>query len=96
MNTYIYKITNIERDAAGIAVACSFNITVSDGVDSFAHQFHTGFTPAPINPIPYNQLTEADVISWVKVLVGKESEEAADGELLSYKSRKNVSIGLPW
>ena len=96
MNTYQYKITNIERDLNGIAVACSFDITVSDGVDSLTHNFHTGFTPPPVNPIPFNQLTQTEVIGWVQALVGKDSEQLADGELQAFKSRKNILTGLPW
>ena len=33
MNTYLYKITDLQRDKDGIIVTDAFTITASDGVD---------------------------------------------------------------
>ena len=98
MNTYEYQITDMQRNASGIVVAVAFSINVSDGTDSFVHNFHTALTAASGNPIPYEQLKETDVIGWVKELVQKDSEEQADAELEAYKIRKNQTVlsGTPW
>lgn len=95
-NTYEYKITDMQRDAAGIVVAVSFTVTASDGTDSFTHNYQTAL-PAPKDKItPFADLTEAKIIDWVKELVGTGTEEQADAELAAFKLRKEVKSGTPW
>ena len=65
-NTYDYKVTNLIRDPQGIVVTASFTITASDGVDSFTHNYNTGFANKPVTPTPFEDLTEAKVIEWIK------------------------------
>lgn len=98
-NTYEYKVTDMQRDAdSGIVIAASFTITASNGEDSFTHNYYTAF-PAPKDDIiPYDDLTEAEVIAWIQELVGKQSEEQADAELAAYieRSKNVVDNGVPW
>jgi hypothetical protein len=88
----------MNRNANGIVLSVSFSINVSDGTDSFVHNFNTALMPPSANPIPYDQLKETDVIDWVKNLVQQESEEQADAELVAWKIRKTLQIntGVPW
>ena len=96
MNTYDYKITDMQRDANGIVVAVSFTVTASDGTDSFTHNYQTAL-PAPKDTvIPFAELTQPEVIDWVKELVGTGTEEQADAELAAFKLRKEVKSGTPW
>jgi hypothetical protein len=37
MNTYNYKVSDLQRDKDGIIIATSFTITASDGTDSNTH-----------------------------------------------------------
>lgn len=95
-NSYEYKIADMQRDANGIVVSVSFTVTASDGTDSFTHNYQTAL-PAPSDtPVPFEQLTEAEVIGWVKALVQAITEEQADAELAAYKQRKEVTSGTPW
>lgn len=97
-NTYEYKITDMQRDGSGIVKTVDFTITASDGTDSFTHNYFTAL-PAPKDKIiDYDKLTEANVIAWVKELVGKQSEESADAELAAWIIRKNEvqQTGMPW
>lgn len=101
MNTYTYKVTNLVRDPDGIVVTASFTITASDGVDSFTHSYNTGFANNPETPTPFEELTEAKVIEWIKRDAGAENqfEASADAELAAYKERKAapvLSAGVPW
>ena len=98
MNTYQYFITDMSRNADGIVISVSFTVTVSDGTNSFTHNFHTALTPPNENPIPFEQLKESDVIDWVKSLVQAATEEQADAELAAWKIRKSYSnqTGVPW
>lgn len=97
-NTYEYKVTNLTKDANGIVIAAAFTITASDGEDSFTHSYQTAFANKPETPTPFEALTEAKVIEWIKRNVGTQSEESADAELAAYKERqREVSSGvLPW
>ena len=100
-NTYEYKVTNLVRDPQGIVVTASFTITASDGVDSFTHSYNFGFDNKPATPTPFEDLTEAKVIEWIKRDAGAENqfEVSADAELAAYKERKAapvLSAGVPW
>lgn len=99
MNTYVYAVTNMQRDlATGIVVAAEFTVTASNGTVSFTTNNQTAFPYPKADPTPYDELTEADVITWIKELVGEQSEAQADAELEAYIERsKNVVVnGTPW
>lgn len=100
-NTYTYKVTNLIRNPEGIVVTAQFQITVSDGTDSFTHSYNFGFANNPITPTPFESLTEAKVIEWIKRDAGEENqfEKSADAELEAYKLRKSAPVltaGTPW
>ena len=96
MNTYVYKVTDLQRDANDEIITASFTITASDGVDSFTHNYHTAFKNKPVTPTAFADITEAKVIEWIKRNVGTSSEEQADAELAAFKERKEVTTGTPW
>lgn len=86
----------MQRDDKGVVVAVSFSVEASDGVDSFTHNYYTAL-PAPKDSItPFKDLSEEQVIDWVKELVGTGTEEQADAELAAFKIRKEVKSGTPW
>lgn len=98
MNTYEYNPTNLTKDQNGVVIAVQFTITASDGTDSFIVNNQTAL-PAPTGDIiPYEQLSKEEVITWIKKLVGTQSEELADAELAGYIKRKTqkTSHGTPW
>ena len=96
--TYQYEIIDMQRDGTDIVKTVTFNVVVSDEVDSFTQNFFTGLPAPKDTPIPYENLTQETVIAWVKELVGVDSEKSADAELDAYKLRKNEiqQKGTPW
>ena len=99
--TYTYKANNLIRDPDGIVVTAQFQITAADGTDQFTHNYSTGFANKPVTPTPFNDLTEAKVIEWIKRDAGAENqfEASADAELAAYKVRKAAPVmvaGTPW
>jgi uncharacterized protein YcbX len=99
MNTYVYAVTNMQRDlASGIVIAAEFTVTASNGTASFTTNNQTAFPAPKADPTPYDELTEADVIVWIKELVGEQAEAQADAELAAYIERSaNVVVnGTPW
>jgi len=98
-NTYVYAVTNMQRDlATGIVVSAEFTVTASNGTASFTTNNQTAFPYPKADPTPYDELTEADVITWIKELVGEQSEAQADAELEAYILRTATVIvnGTPW
>ena len=101
MTTYAYKVTNLIRNPDGIVVTAQFQITASDGVDSFTHSYNFGFANNPVTPTPFESLTEAKVIEWIKRDAGAENqfEASADAELAAHKVRQaapTLTSGTPW
>ena len=96
MNTYTYKPTNLVSDENGIVMAVDFTVLVSDGTDSFEINGHTGLPKPKDMIVPYQDLTQNEVIGWIKNLVGEQTEEQADAELEAYKIRLIVKNGTPW
>ena len=86
----------MQSDANGIVVAVTFTVTASDGTDSFTHNYQTALPAPKDTAIPFAKLTPPEVISWVRELVGKGTEEQADAELAAFKLRKEVKSGTPW
>lgn len=97
-NQYHYKVTQLIKDTQGIVTGASFTLEVSDGEDTFSFPSFTAFNHRPETPIPFDQLTEEKVVSWITDSVGPLTEEQADVELQAYKLRKtqNSSGPLPW
>lgn len=99
MNSYIYKITELVRDASGIVVTAHFTVTVSDGTDSVIHPFCLGFDNKPITPTAFDTLTESKVVEWITRDAQATVEEHADAELTAYKKRNatpTFTTNVPW
>jgi len=98
MNTYTYKPHNLVSDENGIVRAVDFTVLVSDGTDLFEINGHTGLPSPKDTIVPYQDLTQEEVIGWIKNLVGEQIEEQADVELNAFKLRKAkpISNGTPW
>jgi hypothetical protein len=96
--TYTYEPINLQRNQHGIVNQVQFTITASNGTDSVTVNSITGL-PAPKGTvIDYDKLSKADVIAWIKNLVGTQSEALADSELVAFIERKSEKTqnGTPW
>lgn len=95
-NTYTFTPTNLVSNSSEIVVAVDFNVTVTDGTNSFTFNGHTALNAPPATPIPYAQLTQTEVVSWIEALVGTQMQEQADAELAAYIKRTSTTNGMPW
>lgn len=85
---YIYKVTDLIRDVqTGIVVTAIFSITVRDGIDEFTVDYRCGFPPPDGSMIPYGDLTEADVINWIRSVMYQPQGPGKDDPLLPPTSR---------
>lgn len=93
--TTVWKINQLDRNTAdGFVTTAHWTCTSTDGEYSASVYASCGFYGEL--SVAYDNLTEADVLSWVWESVDKEATEAA--VLAQIEAQKNpvVASGLPW
>jgi len=94
-----WTIANLERNTAdgGVTVA-HWRCTAVDGDHSASAYGTVGFTPDPTAEgfVPYENLTEADVLAWVHGSVDKDATEAALTSKIDAEKNPTTEAGLPW
>lgn len=94
-----WTVALCEHDVAtgGITVA-HWRVTAEDG-DYTASAYGTaGFTPDATDPNfkPYDQVTEAEVLSWVWAQVDQAETEAALAAKIEADKTPTTATGTPW
>lgn len=93
------KISNLERNTAdGGVTIVHYRCELTDGDYSASSYGTVGFTPDATDPsfVPFESLTEADVVAWVEGELDVEAIEAAlTANIDEQKAPKSVA-GLPW
>lgn len=100
--TYTWKVTGIKKNTDGTVVQTYWQKTGTDengneGTFSGATPF-TG-DPTAVGYIPFESLTEDDVISWIQEVVVGSYEEHVNGQIQKQIDQKiNVveEAALPW
>jgi len=99
MTTYNWKIAQLERqtDTGGVITA-HWRVTAQDGEYTASAYGSEGFTPDPDAPgfVPFDQLTEADVLSWVYSSLNKAEMEAKLAEQIEEQKTPKTAVGVPW
>lgn len=96
-----FKIVNLDRDTAdGFVNTVHWTASQVDGEFSAGSYGTISFTKEDgINYVPYESLTEAQVIDWVKGSMGEEwrdaLEDALAANIAEQKAPKKAS-GTPW
>ena len=94
-----WTIANLERNTAdgGVTVA-HWRCTAVDGDHSASAYGTVGFTPdaSAAGFVPYENLTEADVLAWVHGSVDKDATEAALATKIDAEKNPTTEAGLPW
>lgn len=100
--TTTFKITNMDRlTADGFVVTVHWTASQTDGDYTAVPIYSTvSFTEQPGQSlIPYDQLTESQVIEWVKASLGEEGVAAIDTALaanIADQKAPKVAAGVPW
>jgi hypothetical protein len=95
----IWSIANLERNTAdGGVVVAHWRATATDGDYSASSYGTCGFSPDPSDPayIPYENLTETDVLAWVYESVDKDSVEASLAANIEEQKAPQTVVGTPW
>ena len=96
-----WSIVTLERSTAtGAVTVAHWRVDATDGEYSAGIYGSSGFDPDPTAPgfISFDQLTEADVLSWLFAQEGFGKEEKEAHLLAQLDAQKNppVVAGLPW
>jgi len=105
--TFTWSIRGLERLSSndGIEHAdwlCSASETVGTGDDAVTHVARLGgkthHTPDPSASdfINYADVTEANVLGWVKAVVGEDATETKLQAMVDEKKTPPVKTGMPW
>ena len=97
--TVTWKIANLERETEdGFIFAAHYTVNADDGTYTSGAYGSLGFE-RPDNLVPFSQLTEATVISWVKEKLGEEKVaeiEAALQSQINEQKHPTKAAGVPW
>lgn len=90
-----WKISQLDRNTAdGFVTTAHWICFGQDGDFSGSVYASCGFEGEL--SVPYEQLTEATVLSWVWAKVDKEATEAAVAAQIAEQKAPKVATGLPW
>ena len=96
--THTYKITDLEKDrSTGVVTKVFYTLTTVSGKGekvNYADEFTVTGTDSDDGFIPYNNLTESDILGWLDANVDKTTIETQTSS--SVTNRTGTSTGLPW
>ena len=100
MATFEWKVAQLERTLAdGGVTICHWRCTASEDTFSASSYGTAGFTPDPTAEgfVPYDQLTEEQVLGWVWADgVDKDATEAALQAKIGAEMNPTTAAGVPW
>lgn len=92
----VFKIANLERQAdTGLVTTVHWIATKEDG-EAVASTYASMAVEPSDDFIPFEQLTEENVIDWVKAGLDLESLEAALDAQIAEQKAPTVLSGMPW
>jgi hypothetical protein len=91
-----YKIDNLERQASDdLVIVAHWRVDAIDGEHTAGAYGSVGFTRGD-DFIPFEQLTEAQVLEWVKAQLEVEQIEAALAQIIAEQKAPSKISGTPW
>jgi hypothetical protein len=96
--TWTIPMTEYSNDDDKGVVVAHWRVSAVDG-DYTASSYGTcGFTPDPTAEgyVPFESLTEADVIAWVKAQLDEETVEASLASQIEAQKNPTTIAGTPW
>ena len=99
MIEYTWTIANLERQTeTGFVTVVHWRVSAQDGDYTASSYGTTGFNPNTKDPdfVPFDQLTEADVLEWVYASVDKAEMEANLAQQIEEQKAPKTVSGTPW
>lgn len=90
-----WKVTNLDRKTAdGFVTTAHWTATAVDGEHTASIYATVSWDGEPT--VPYAQLTEELVLSWVWLQVDKEATEEALAAQIAEQKAPSKATGVPW
>ena len=91
-----YKIDNLDRQTSdGLVITAHWRVNAVDGEHTAGAYGSVGFTRGD-DFIPFEELTEAQVLEWVKAQLEVEQIEAALAQIIAEQKAPSKISGTPW
>jgi hypothetical protein len=91
-----YKIDNLERQASDdLVIVAHWRVDAVDGEHTAGAYGSVGFTRGD-DFTPFEELTEAQVLTWVKSQLEVEQIEAALAQIIAEQKQPSKISGVPW
>jgi hypothetical protein len=96
--TYQWTIQQMDRlTSDGFVVTVHYNVLAVDGDYSASTYGTVGYTEQPGEQyVPYDQLTEQQVVGWVQESLGKDTVEASLTAQIEAQKNPVQESGVPW
>ena len=99
--TVIWNISTLERNTDNGVVVAHWRATDVDGDHSGSSYGTCGFTPdaSADGYVAYDNLTEENVIGWVKNSMGEEAVTGVEDSIAAQIAESKapaISVGTPW
>ena len=99
--TVIWNISTLERNTDNGVVVAHWRATDVDGDHSGSSYGTCGFTPdaSADGYVAYDNLTEENVIGWVKDSMGEEAVTGVEDSIAAQIAESKapaISVGTPW
>jgi hypothetical protein len=96
--SYNWQIGTMDRlTSDGFVVTVHYNVSAQDGEYNANTYGTVGYTEQPGESfVPYDQLTEAQVVGWVQESLGKDEVEASLASQIEAQKNPTQESGVPW
>lgn len=98
--TYTWRIANLERETSdGFVFTVHYSVDAADGTYTAGAYGSIGLERPETEMVPYNSLTEEQVVGWVKDKLGSETVANVEAALLGQLTEQHQptkATGLPW
>ena len=98
MNTYTWQVVQMDRKTEdGFVITVHYTVSATDGEFTASTYGTVGYTQDPTKPIiAYEDLTQVDVIGWVKESLGEVTVEESLTAQIEAQKAPATQVGLPW
>jgi hypothetical protein len=97
MMNYEWSVVQMDRQVAdGFVTTVHYNVSAVDGEFTASTYGTVGFTKEEMDYVPFEQLTQEQVIGWVQDSLGKDTVEEALATQIESKKNPVSESGLPW
>jgi hypothetical protein len=98
MTNYTWSIVDMDRlTSDNFVVTVHYNVSATDGTYNSSVYGTVGYQEQPGETyVPYDQLTEAQVVGWVQTSLGKDTVEASLQNQIAAQINPVQQSGTPW